>query len=277
MRKQRLTALRIGVSRRGLALAGMRGRLRPQTDILADLRIDSGTGAEFGELGNRLDAAIRDAHCSRLPATVVIANELARFFMVTPPHNAAGLQDGRAAAAMRFHALFGEPADAWQLAADWCFDKPFLACALPRILTEAICRVAETHRLTLLEVAPHFVAAWNAWSTRLKPDAWFGVAHGDMLTLGATAHGHLVSVRSTSFPAGEHNGLEWLGQHLAREALRLNLDAPSRIQLCGDVPERWTNPSAGPLVCERLGSAPPGSGRNANASSIVLALTGVQP
>lgn len=277
MHKQRLTALRIGVSRCGLALVGMRGRLRPQTDILADLRIDSGTGAEFGELGNRLDAAIRDAHCSRLPTTVVIANAFARFFMVTPPHNTAGLQDCRAAAAMRFHALFGEPADAWQLAADWRFDKPFLACALPHMLTDAICRVAETHRLTLLEVAPHFVAAWNAWSNSLKPDAWFGVFHEDMLTLGATAHGHLVSVRPASVPIGECNGFEWLGQHLAREALRLNLDAPSQIQLCGDVPERWTNPSAGSLVCERLGSALPGSSRSANASSIALALTGVQP
>lgn len=263
MRKKRLVALRIGISRRGLALLGIRGRLRPHTDILADLAFDLGAGDVPNEIESRLDDILRAAEGTGLPATVVIADDLARFFIVTPPHNAAGLEDIKAAAGMRFRALYGEPIDAWHVEADWSVDKPFLACALPSRLREAVLQVAGTHRLTLVEVAPHFIAAWNTWFAFLKPDAWFGVLHYDTLTLGAITHGDLVSVRTTALPSDGQHGLSWLGQHVAREALRLGLDAPARIQMCGDAAERWTTSDAGPLACERLGaiahSGPPGA------------------
>lgn len=271
MRKQRLVALRIGISRRSLALLGIRGRLRPHTDILADLLFDSGTGEAFDDIENRLDGALRHAQAVRLPATVVVADDLVRFFMVMPPHNATGLQDCKAAAAMRFSALYGEPAGAWRLAADWNVDKPFLACALPGKLLDAILRVADTHRLTLVEVVPHFVATWNTWSTALKPGAWFCILHDDTLTLGATAHGQLVSVRTSALPAYEQHGFAWLEQHVAREALRLGIDAPSLIQLCGNASEYWAAPTEGRLACERLGAISSGKGTSAFAASVALA------
>lgn len=253
MRKQGLAAIRIGISSRGLAVLGIRGRLPPQADILADLQF-SPSGDLSADIGDRLDGVLRDAQAARLPATVVVADDLARFFMVTPPHNATGLQDCKAAAGMRFNALYGEPADSWRLAADWNVDKPFLACALPGRLLDAVFRVAGIHRLVLVEVVPHFVAAWNTCSPAVKPDAWFGVLHDDMLTLGATAQGGLVSVRTTALPADGEHGPGWLGRYVAREALRLGLDAPARVQLYGDVGEQWTAPEAGPLACERLGA-----------------------
>lgn len=268
-------ALRIGISSRGLALLGIRGRLRPQTDILADLHF-APSGDAFGDIENRLDSVLRDAKAARLPATVVIADDLTRFFMVTPPHNATGLQDCKAAAGMRFHALYGEPADAWRLAADWNVDKPFLACALPGRLLDAVLHVAGTHRLVLVEVVPQFVAAWNAWSADLKPDAWFGVLHEDSLTLGAIAQAQLVSVRNAALPPTGQHGLAWLGQHVAREALRLGTGAPARIQLCGNVDACWTTPAAGPLVGERLGAVSSGNGAVAYTANVALALTGAR-
>lgn len=265
-----MKALRIGVSRGGLTLLGTRGWLRPQTDVLADLRIAADGTAEFAALANHLDGAIRDAQCSRLPTSVVIANDLVRYFMVTPPRNATGLQDCKVAAAMRFHSLYGEPPNAWRLAADWHVEKPFLACALPRMLLDEIRRVTDVHRLTLVEVIPQFVAAWNAWSGSLKPDAWFGVVDDKTLTLGATANGYLISVRTAPvLEGGRHDGA-WLAQHVAREALRLSLDTPSRLQLCGDMRGHWATQSAGPLVCEPLGA------QDGCAPGIALASTGAR-
>lgn len=269
MRKQRLTALRIGISRGGLALLGIRSRLRRDTAMLSELSFAAGINDAFDEIGSRLDEALRDAQAARLPATVVIADDLARFFMVTPPPNAAGMRDYEAAAGMRFKALYGESPSAWNMAADWNAGKPFLACALPRTLLDAILRAANTHRLTLIEVVPHFVAAWNTWSSALKPDAWFGVLHDDTLNLGAIADEHMMAVKTTRLPTHDQHGLAWLERHIAREALLLGIDAPSRIQLCGSADERWTTPASGPLACEWLGAVP-----NVYTGNAALALAG---
>lgn len=263
MRKQKLTALRVGISRRGLALLGIRGRFRPHTEILAELPFAA------DELGSRLDEALRNAQAVRLPTTVVIADDLARFFIVTPPHNATGLQDYKAAAGMRFKALYGESSDAWNMTADWNTGRPFLACALPCALLDAIIRVAATHRLTLVEVVPHFAAAWNTWCSALKPDAWFGVLHEDMLNLAAIADGRMVSVKTTMLPSREQHGLAWLERHVRREALLLGIAAPSRIQLCGNADERWMTSATEPLACEWLGVVP-----NVYTGNAALALTG---
>ncbi|UUZ55504.1 hypothetical protein LP419_07490 [Massilia sp. H-1] len=52
-----------------------------------------------------------------------------------------------------------------------------------------------------------------------------------MLTVGAIDGGRLQAVRAVALPDGA--SLEWLERHIAREALRLNLPVPARLQLAG--------------------------------------------
>ncbi|MDC6127613.1 Lrp/AsnC family transcriptional regulator, partial [Burkholderia gladioli] len=60
------------------------------------------------------------------------ADELARYFIVTPADNSRRLQDLRAAAEVRLQMLYGDDPVRWQILADWQAAEPFLACAVSR-------------------------------------------------------------------------------------------------------------------------------------------------
>ena len=61
-----------------------------------------------------------------------------RYFMVTPPHNATRIADCASAAGQRFQEIYGEAPQAWEITADWDARLPFLACAAPRALLDAL-------------------------------------------------------------------------------------------------------------------------------------------
>lgn len=143
----------------------------------------------------------------------------------------------------------------WQLAADWNAIHPFLACCLPHPLLSALQQFAQKNRFQLISVQPQFVASWNGWRHRLHKDDWFGQLHNRVLSLGATVKGKLHAIRATNIP--DHaQGSDWLQQHVAREALRLNLPVPRRLQLCGEIgrldlsPPETKRPDA--LICSAL-------------------------
>ena len=89
-----------------------------------------------------------------------------------------------------------------------------------------------------------------------------------MLTLGAIEAGQVRAVRAGALPDGA--GIEWLGQHVAREALRLNLAVPQRLQLSGRGNPAWNN-SSGAFACSLL--APQSDKALSNAAR--LAVTGI--
>jgi hypothetical protein len=233
-------ALRLGVARGGIALVKTRrwGRA-PElvaAQALAADALDSAAGVQ-----EALAALLDGAHAG-WPLTIVLADDLARLWQVVPPQQTTRLGDLEAAAAMRFQALYGETAAAWTIRAGWDPVHPFLAAALPRALLGALEQGAAARRMPLLEIVPQFVAVMNRCVGALKPGAWFGVVHDRVLTLGAGT-----TVRAVALPEGA--SAAWLAEHLAREALRLNLAVPERVQLWGDVPEAWSGAVA------RLGSA----------------------
>ncbi|UUZ49989.1 hypothetical protein LP420_07895 [Massilia sp. B-10] len=71
-----------------------------------------------------------------------------------------------------------------------------------------------------------------------------------MLTVGAIDGGRLQAVRAVALPDGA--SLEWLERHIAREALRLNLPVPARLQLAGLAPAAWNNSAGAALACTLL-------------------------
>jgi hypothetical protein len=243
MRRRCGQALRLGVASGGVAL--VQTSRWGAASLLGEQSFDSAAGMQDA-LGTVLDGAY-----AGWPLTIVLADEMVRLWQVTPPQLSARLADLEAAAAQRFQLLYGEPVADWTLSAGWDPVRPFLAAALPRALLGALEQGAK--QLKVVEIVPQFVAVLNRWSGALKPGAWFGLVHDKVLTLGACDGGAIVAVRAAALPEGA-DGV-WLAEHLAREALRLNLPAPERLQLCGSVPPALLGAST--ICCGQLGAGGP--------------------
>lgn len=245
-------SLRIGLSRTRITLLETGGLLRPRPRLLANAALAAEASTMPERLGAQLDSMLIAANCSRLATTIVLSDDWARFLMVTPPKNSGSVQDCRAAAEMRFQDLYGDPVSGWKLEADWDAQHAFLACAVPQPLLNVLQQTALKNRLKLISVTPQFIAMWNCWQRKLQANAWFGVVHAELLTLGAIDRQRLCAVRTAAVPPGAWQDKHWLPEHLAREALRLNLPVPSQLQLCGSVPGQWATQTVGALTCTRL-------------------------
>ncbi|HEY0061053.1 MAG TPA: hypothetical protein VGC21_02965 [Telluria sp.] len=268
MRRRFGQTLRIGIAPGALALASCARWGGAAPTVVAQLEIDSNGGA--AALGAGLRQLLGEAAAKHWPASVIVADELARMWQVVPPAGAARMADLEGAAALRFQALFGEPAGGWKMAAGWDALHPFVAAALPQPLLAQIGQSASEHQLALVAVVPQFVASFNRWRGALRGGAWFGQVHAGVLTLGATDGQRLLAVRAAALPAGAN--AEWLAEHVAREALRLNLAPPARLQLAGPAPAAW-NSSAGVLACTLLDAGQAQGGTLSDAAR--LALTGI--
>lgn len=235
MRRRFGQGLRIGVSSAAIALVKTSRWGAERAAVVAEYALEPGAGAQ--QVGDGLRAVLADGGWSRWPAQIVVADDLARLWQVAPPSGTTRLADLEAACALRFQQLYGEPASGWLISASWDLARPFGAAALPRALHSALCAAAAEHRLGLVEIVPQFIAAWNRWCGQLAPGAWYGLMHDGVLTLGVPEGASLGQVRACQVPPGADTS--WLLGHAAREALRLGVAAPARLQLSGQVPHSW--------------------------------------
>jgi hypothetical protein len=235
MRRQPGQALRLGVGVDSLALLKTGGWFDRSATVLAEVRLDPAGGE--AALGQGLRRLLAELPVAGWPVTVVLADDLARLWQVTPPQAAGRMADLEAAAALRFQGLFGAPAAGWQISADWHAARPFLAAALPLPLLATLQQCAAEHRIHLVEIVPQFVAALNGWRKRRRAGAWFGRVEGPVLTLAAFEQGALASVRTAVIPPAAERS--WLDAHIAREALLVGTGRPELVQLCGAVPRAW--------------------------------------
>lgn len=235
MRRRFGQALRIGVSSAGIALVTTSRWGGERATVVAEHAFAH--GADPQQVIDGLRALLGDGSWARWPASVVVADELARLWQVSPPSGTTRMADLEAAAALRFQQLYGEPAAGWRIAGSWDPSRSFTAAALPRALHDALTGAAAEHRLALAEVVPQFIAGWNRWCDSLATDAWYGLAHDGVLTFGIPEGAGLAAMRAVQVPPGA--GASWLESHAAREALRLGVAAPGRLQLSGQVPEAW--------------------------------------
>lgn len=245
--------LRLGVARGGVALVKTSSWGSAPATVLAEAVLDSGVADSPAALARAVTAVLEEGAHAGWPLAIVLADELVRLWRVTPPQHATRLADLQAAAARRFQGLYGEPAADWEISASWDAVHPFLAAALPRAMHEALRHGAASYAMKVVEVVPQFVAVQNRWCRALKSGAWFGVVHDDVLTVGAVEDDAITAVRACAVPAGADGA--WLAEHLAREALRMNLPAPERAQLWGSVPSAWCESAA--IACSQLGAPPP--------------------
>jgi hypothetical protein len=247
MPKSFAQALRLGVSNGELALLKTSRLFGPRETVLAELAFEGGAAA----LGPALRRLFEQAAPAGWPLTVVLSDELVRLWQVTPPRAASQMADLEAAAALRFRALFGAPPASWKISADWNLANPFLAAAVPQTLLALLEQASHEHGLHLVGIVPQFVAALNEWRKARRQGAWFGLVQGGVLTLAAYDGAALVAVRAAVFPVGA--GRDWLDAHVAREALRLGLECPEHVQLCGPAPTAWASDASRPgFACALL-------------------------
>lgn len=233
------------------------GRAASAPETLASQQIAPSSDHPADAIANALRAVLGELNVAGWPASFVLADELTRMWRVTPPAGAARMADLEAAAGLRFQSLYGEAPAAWQISADWDAVQPFFAAAVPRALLAALRVVAHDCKLSTVAIEPRFVSAWNASRRGLKQGAWFGVVHDTLLTLAATeADGKsLRAIRPLPIPHGADQ--DWLTQTLQREALLLDMDAPSLLQVRGNAPAAWTKPttSAAQIPCSVVGGS----------------------
>lgn len=276
MGKRLASVLRIGLSTTGITLLHTSGWLRSRSEVLADCRLSEEEAAAPALLAAKLQNLLRDAQCERFPARIVLADSWVRSWVVIPPQNAVHFSDCEVAAAARFQALYSESLTNWHMTADWDARRPFLACAIPRVLLAALNQVASECKLVLLETAPQFVVSWNRWHTELNAGAWFATLHENVMTIAAISQRRLSAVRAVTLSPEAVLDQNCLPKILALEALRLNLPMPSDIQLCGQIPLHWTMPEVGALNCTRLDVDIPEQGVPMHAGAM-LAAAGMRP
>ncbi|MGZ8288690.1 MAG: hypothetical protein ACXW2U_13280 [Telluria sp.] len=250
-------SLRVGVANTGMALVKASRWGGTRIEVLAEHPFAPGEGAGARQVGEGMRALFDGAGYARWPVRFVLADELARLWQVSPPPASTRLADLEAAAALRFQMLYGEPASGWSIAANWDAGQGFVAAALPRATLDAIAQAALDHKLAVVEIVPQFIAAWNRCCAQVPQGAWYGLVHDGVLTLGVPQGSSMGAVRTAPVPAGA--GAAWLEAHVAREALRLNMSVPDRLQLSGQVPAAWHGGTAA-LQCALLdesGGLPP--------------------
>ncbi|MRW82634.1 hypothetical protein GJ698_00825 [Pseudoduganella sp. FT26W] len=214
-------------------------------DVLAAQAIAPSADHPFDAIGNALRALLGELDVQSWPVSIVLADELTRMWRVTPPPGAARMADLEAAAGFRFQSLYAEAPATWQISADWHASQPFFAAAVPRDLLAALHGVAQDCKLTIVAIEPRFVRAWNRSRRGLKQGAWFGHVHDNVLTLAAIEAGGtgLRAIRPLPIPLGADH--RWLTQTLQREALLLDVTAPSLLQVQGNAPVNWFKPVNG--------------------------------
>jgi len=221
--------LHLGLTRGTLSLVHMPSRWQRKAEPLFEAPLADPAG-----IAPLLAAPLGGGRFAGLPLAVTLGDDCVRLFMVPPLKNATGLSDIRAAAAMRFHKLYGDDPAGWVIESDPSGDRPFLACAMPSTLLSEIRALARSHKLRLTRVTPLFVLSWNQVFGRLGA-AWLGVVQGGSITLGcveARDKPDLAAVHRLHLPAGGGDAA-WLRQQVRATALRFGLDDPAEVKLFG--------------------------------------------
>lgn len=245
MRMLRGEQCRLDMGRHAV-IARRESRAKKQNASIAQRSIVDCFDAAYGDISATISAVLADAGCSGLPVHVMLRDDLLRYFMVTPPSNAASMTDLRSAAEVRFEGLYGDSVASWHVMADWRSSDPFLACAAPRRLLDALRFSADSQKNALVSVTPSFVAAWNRRRREVSGDAWLATLSGATSTLGIVvgdSRPRLAAVRTLVFTDDRHSA-ERLCEQVAYAALLEGVPPPASVHVHGLPGEEMRSQSA---------------------------------
>lgn len=238
----------IGISRTDITVVQSSGIWKKTSQLLRQQSLYDNAFTDHAVLADQLRSLLSELNCQYSSICITLDDAFSRMWMVTPPQNATRLSDCEAAAAQRFYALFGGSASDWEIAANWDSQNSFLACALPRSLIVQIKNVADEFQMTIFNIAPHFVVAWNRWRHEIKDGSWFGVVQHDVITLATVAGGRLTTVRAVSLDEASRTRA-WIDQHIQREGMLHQLQTPKRLCLTGQLPQSWFKNDGQTMLC----------------------------
>lgn len=195
-------------------------------DLHQNLPLDLSPSASPAECSQRLTEALTalvkalapGAGASRhtLPQ-VLVADGVARYWMMSPPSGLRSLAELKAVAQTHCEQLFGGT-QRWQLAGDWSARRRFFCAAIPEWVVTGV-RAGLGRRATLGATLPSLLVR-SALS--FPSDGWACVLLPGRIHLLSTAGGRIHSVRSLSaLPASDLPVLlTAAAQELQRESLR---------------------------------------------------------
>ncbi|MFZ6748829.1 hypothetical protein [Undibacterium sp. Ren11W] len=242
-------SLRIGIARDSITVLRISKWHEPAVTVLFEQKFVALDNHTPDQLRLRLEQSMQGIAANNLPTTIVLADDLVRLWQVTPPLGSTRIADIQAAAAMRFFSLFGETMDDWQMSADWQVRRSFFSAAIPHTILKVLTQLAHEHQLALVEIAPQFVLAWNRWSAKIKPGAWFASINDQVLSVALIEGSNICAVHSILVPTEANH--DWLQAHLTRLGLLLNVTVPTQLQICGQFKQSWEQETA-LLNCSRL-------------------------
>lgn len=171
-----------------------------------------------------------------LAVDIVVSDAYARFWIVVPPKNASTRSDLRICTLWRFEELFGESPQGWNVQADWHATRPFVACALPLALTDAIRSAIPSRRVRIQRCVPRFIAEWQTQHRQCRHrDTWFAVSNDSTLTVALIQKQKIVYVRKMVLHACEETQLHTIASALRSIALQQGALPPRNVYLCGDI------------------------------------------
>lgn len=242
-------SVHVHLSRTRITVVEKRNWPRAKVSVMADAALPDKIQNDYDCFNHAFRAIFNQVRCQGLPLYVRIADELVRYFIVTPPKNIDRLADMRAATAMRFQKLYDEKPDAWDIAGDWDTAHPFLACALPKVLLSSVRDVARQNDLKIVCIQPDFALTYNRYRKQLGMGVWLGSVQEDALCLGVFDTHRICGIRQIAVPDSVWESESAVSSLIKREALRLALPAPRKVYLYGGLPGDWEPSEMKDLRC----------------------------
>lgn len=192
-------------------------------------------------MADALQSCLRGIKPTTSTVRISVSNFYARFWIAQPPADATTRLDLSTSTLWRFEELFGESAATWNIQADWDARRPFFACALPRLLTDAIAAATSANRIGVLSSLPRFVAEWNDHRRQLRryDSVWLAVLADSTATIALLRRREIAQIQQVRCRSGSGVDLDALTAALRALSLQDGYACGSTVILCGDVPDEW--------------------------------------
>ena len=192
-------------------------------------------------VADALQSCLSSIQATTSTVRISVSDFYARFWIAHPPAEATTRLDLSTSALWRFEELFGESAATWNIQADWKATRPFIACGLPRLLTDAIAAAASANRIGVVSCLPRFVAEWNDHRRQLRrcDSAWLVALADSTATIALLRRREIDQIQQIRCHAGSGVDLDALTAALRALSLQAGHACASTVMLCGDVPDEW--------------------------------------
>jgi hypothetical protein len=223
------------VSLDGNAAATLRAQL-PLGDYLpgASDAVNSSVIPATSNWAPSVSVALAQTEISSGDLHVTVADDLARYWMVTPPAGVNSLTELRSLAESRFESLFGDNPQHWHIEADWRAQSGVFSCALPASFVSALRAGAAQHGCTLKSVQPLSIRIINRHAKDIKADAWVCSFSARGLIAVLLTGGRPTIVRQFRFAAQPM--ADEMITRLETEVLRAGVTMPDTVYFAGDAP-----------------------------------------